>query len=271
MRKAAAVVATTVLVLSIVAAPPALALPAGDAPAACEAECALQRLRALLAPVQPAVELAAPALGELGSSVTGLHAAMAGGSVVELADAAGAVLHEIDALGDGLLALLRGAGVDVSALEAALGQLHDLAEAQLAPAGAPSPAPNAPGAAGAPATSTSASGSTSFGGVLSAAGVSSPDAATSPAIPDVPVGRLLELGPLALPRFDARPATSADELAAGAAVAELVRPAVAAAAAVPSAPDGTRATAVVMALSVLLLAAGPLLDQVRKARVAIRV
>ncbi len=270
MRKPAAVLAATLLLVSVVASPPATAQPVVDAPPTCDTECVIAQVRSLLGPLQPIVDLAGPVLGELGASLTTLNAALAGAPQLDVADAAGALLDEIHELGGDVLALLQGAGIDVGALDAALTQLHDLAEAQVAPGGASSPGPATPGAPGAPATSASASGPTGFGGVLSTAGASSPDA-SSPAIPDVPVGGVLELGPLALPTFDAVPAASATELAAGAAVADLVRPAAAAAAAIPEVPDGTRARAVVRAVCVQLRAAGLVLDQLRTARLPIRI
>jgi len=160
----------------------------------------------------------------------------------------------------------------VSTLESALTQLQDLAEASLTPAGAPAPASATSEASGASATSASASGPTGFGGVLSTTAAPSPGGNTSAAVPDVPVGGTLELGPLALPTysFTGAPATSAGALATEAAVKELVLPAVEAAASTPQRPDNTSATAAVMAISVLMLAASLLLDQLRKARIPIR-
>jgi hypothetical protein len=63
---------------------------------------------------------------------------------------------------------------------------------------------------------------------------------------------------------------SADELAAEVIADDVVAPAVAKAL-VPELPDGSRATAAVLALSTLMLAVGLLLDQLRKARVPLRV
>jgi hypothetical protein len=93
---------------------------------------------------------------------------------------------------------------------------------------------------------------------------------SSPSVPDVPVGSTLELGPLALPSFGlaGTPAVSGDQLATSAAVADdVVLPAARAAAQLP---DDSKATAVVMAFSMLLLAGGLLIDQVRKARLPIQ-
>jgi hypothetical protein len=176
---------------------------------------------------------------------------------------------------DELLGLLRDAGIDVDPLESTLTELQQLAEEQLAPEPAPEPerAPAPPGpSSGGTATSSSASGPTGFDGALSADGASSRGGAAGQSVPVVPVGGALELGPLALPNFSftSKPATSADEVAAEAAIADLVAPAVAAAL-VPEDPDSSRATAVIMALCMLMLASGLLLDQRRKARIPIRI
>jgi hypothetical protein len=94
--------------------------------------------------------------------------------------------------------------------------------------------------------------------------------ASSPRVPDVPVGSTLELGPLSLPSFGlaGTPAVTGNQLATSSAVAnEMVLPAARAAAQLP---DDSKATAVVMAFSMLLLAGGLLIDQVRKARLPIQ-
>lgn len=96
-------------------------------------------------------------------------------------------------------------------------------------------------------------------------GAASPGGMSSPRVPDVPVGSTLQLGSLALPSFDlgATPAVTGKQLAANA--KGRVLPASAA-----SLPHASKTTAVAMALIVLLLAGGLLIDQVRKARMPIR-
>lgn len=164
-----------------------------------------------------------------------------------------------------------GCAVVVDPLESLLTELQDTAGVQPEPAPAPStePAPESAGptptdpASGGTATSSSASGPTSFAAAATPAG--------SPTVPGVPVGGTLELGPLGLPRysFSAAPAMSAEDLAAAADASDRMGRAVSAAV-TPERPDGSRATAVAMAFSMLMLACGLLLDQVRKARVPIR-
>jgi len=83
-------------------------------------------------------------------------------------------------------------------------------------------------------------------------------------VPAVPVGSTLELGPLALPRFSGPSAAPAAAQPAIDAVAErLILPAARAAA---SLPEHSRTTAVAVAVGTLLLAAGLLVDQARRAR-----
>jgi hypothetical protein len=165
-----------------------------------------------------------------------------------------------------LVDLLRDAGVGLDPLEGALAELDQLVAPAPSPAPADAPAGSSPGGT---ASSSSASGPTGFGGNLSAAEGSSRGGASGPSIPSVQVGGPLELGPLALPSFTPRSAPSAHELAREVAVAKLVGPAVAAGLA-PEDPDSSRATAVVLALCMLMLAAGLLLDQRHKARLPIR-
>jgi hypothetical protein len=220
-----------------------------------------------------------PALGPLGQSAGNLTAILEAGPDLPpaaVAEAAGAVLRDLHALTDPVLDLLQGTGVGVGPLETALAELQALAIAPLAPAGGASAgaqsagAPTAAAIPGAPATSTSASGVTGFDGALSAGSAMGP--VRSAEIPDVPVGSTLELGPLALPSFGltTTPAASADELAAEAVADDVVAPTVARALS-PELPDGSRATAGVLAMSTLMLAAGLLLDQRRKARQPLRV
>lgn len=129
--------------------------------------------------------------------------------------------------------------------------------------------PAAPPASGSTAQATSSGSPTAAGvGALPTAsdGAALPRGASSPAVPDVPMGATLELGPLALPQLGlgGTPAVTASELAASDTVADdVVLPAARAAAELP---DRSRATAVAMAAGLLLLAAGLLVDQLRKAR-----
>lgn len=137
------------------------------------------------------------------------------------------------------------------------------------------PAPSGEGSAPAPAPAAQPSAQATSPGSPTAADLGAEPAASynaslsrssSPAVPDLPLGSTLELSPLALPSFGlgGTPAVSAAELAAtDGVVDDVVLPAARAAAELP---DGSKATAVVIALSMVLLAAGLLLDQHRKAR-----
>jgi hypothetical protein len=163
--------------------------------------------------------------------------------------------------------------------------------AEVIPAPAPTPAP-APQPSPAPTASGSSSGSSgssgSFGGTTTATSSSSPSgfigpvSTTRPAgpkvgspvnrfgVPSVPMGSSLSLSPLgplsSAPSF-ASPSTGADlstPALASEPVIETVRAAV-------SSPDESKATAVALALSVLALAAGLLIDRARKARLPIKI
>ncbi|HEX4869082.1 MAG TPA: hypothetical protein VFV32_15825 [Acidimicrobiales bacterium] len=160
--------------------------------------------------------------------------------------------------------------------------------AEVIPAPAPTPAP-APQPSPAPPASGSSSGSSgSFGGTTTATSSSSPSgfigpvSTTRPAgpkvgspvnrfgVPSVPMGSSLSLSPLgplsSAPSF-ASPSTGADlstPALASEPVIETVRAAV-------SSPDESKATAVALALSVLALAAGLLIDRARKARLPIKI
>lgn len=281
MRKTAAAIATAVLVTTTLTPSPAGAQTPEEAisqiscgtvgPPLCDA---VDQVLALLAPLQPLLELAGPALGDLGAAANQLTALLEAGPDLppkEVAAAAASLLHEIDGLTGGLLDLLRGAGVDVSPLRDALGQVRELVLAPLAPAAGPAaaPSPAAGAAAGPTQTSASTSAPTGFGSPLSSGAP-----VNSPAVPDVPAGSTLQLGPLTLPpfSFSTTPAVTAEELVAEQAVTELIAPAVAAAAAAPAEDDGSgRATAIVLAMSLLMLAVGLLLDQAHKVRQPVRV
>lgn len=135
--------------------------------------------------------------------------------------------------------------------------------------GGPAPSPASPPAAQSDAQATS-SGSATSADLGSHPRVSSgaplPRGGGSAGVPGVPAGSSLLLTPLAMPSFGmvTTPAVTASELAASDTVAkEVVLPAAQAAAELP---DDSKTTAVVMAFSMLLLAGGLLLDQVRKTR-----
>jgi len=153
----------------------------------------------------------------------------------------------------------------------------DAAAEPAAPAPAPAaPAPDAdassgsataPSSSDAPAAATSATAPApaSLGG-----GLATPSSAASTGrgwggrVPEVPVGSTLELGPLALPRFSGPATTPSASASSSDAVAErLVLPAARAASALPT---QSRSMAVAVALGALLLAAGLLVDQARRAR-----
>lgn len=158
----------------------------------------------------------------------------------------------------------------VEAVTAPVEQVATAVVGEPAPPAAPDDgSPTAPPASGSTAQATS-SGSPTSAGVgsqpASSDGAALPRGASSPAVPDVPMGATLELGPLALPQLGlgGTPAVTAVELAASDNVADdLILPAARAAA---DLPDRSRTTAVAMAVGLLLLAGGLLVDQLRKAR-----
>jgi hypothetical protein len=128
-----------------------------------------------------------------------------------------------------------------------------------------------PSASDARATSSGSATSADLGREPAfSAGYSLPTSTRSTRVPDVPMGSALQLAPLALPTFGsaALPAVGSAAASTEAATGEAALPAAQAAAA--SLPDDSKTTAAVLAFSVLLLAAGLLLDQVRKARQPIR-
>lgn len=158
-------------------------------------------------------------------------------------------------------------------VEAVAAPVEEVADAVVGDS-APPASPDSGGSPAAPpsgsTTQATSSGSPTSAGVGSQPAASDaaalPRGASSPAVPDVPMGATLELGPLALPQLGlgGTPAVTATELAASDSVAdELVLPAARAAA---DLPDRSRTTAVAMAVGLLLLAAGLLVDQLRKAR-----
>jgi hypothetical protein len=275
MRKTAAAIATAVLAATTLTPSSAGAQTPEEAlsqvscgtvgPPLCDP---VDQVLTLLAPLQPLLEVAGPALGELGAAANQLTALLEAGPDLppkEVADAAASLLDQLDLLTGGLLDLLRGAGLDVAPLHGALSQLRELALTPLAPArgATPAPAASAGPAAGPTQTSASASAPTSF-----SSPVSSGAPLNSPAVPDVPLGSTLQLGPLTLPpfSFSTTPAVTAEELVAEQAATELIAPAVAAAVAPGDDDSSGRATAIVLAMSLLMLAVGLLLDQAHKVR-----
>jgi hypothetical protein len=158
-----------------------------------------------------------------------------------------------------------------------------LAPSEPAPAPEPLPVPgttssspeggSAPAPAPAPAPSNDTYATST--GSPTAADLGAAPASTRPAasaqggsrarVPSVPSGATLELSPLGLPTFsfNGTEAASADAAAAEVATETVVLPAAAAAAAMP---DDSKTTAVAFAVSMLLLAGGLLVDQLRKAR-----
>jgi hypothetical protein len=294
-RTAATALATAVFATSTLAAP-TLAAAAPDEPVpqiACgtvgPALCdAITQVTALLAPLQPLLDLSGPLLGELGTAASGLTALLQSGPDIPpkaLLDATGALLRTVRSVTGPVLDLLRGAGIAVGPLESALTQLQDLAAAQLAPPATAAPTTTAPAAApqpsaanNAPARSAGSSSATTFGGSAASTSGGSSRGLIGPAVPSAPAGGTLELAPLGVPAFvldDAPPASrsgagaAGEEQASAAVDTELVAPA-ATTTVIPEPADGSRATAVVVALSALLLAVGLLLDQVRKARLPIQ-
>ncbi len=172
-----------------------------------------------------------------------------------LADPACALVEQIESI----LAPVEGVADQLAPLAPVL---DPVAPAPGDDAAAPTPAPQP----SAQATSSSTPTTADLGAEPAASYSASLPRSSSAAIPDLPVGSTLELSPLALPSFGlgGTPAVSAAEIAAADGVVDdVVLPAARAAAELP---DGSKATAVVIAFSTLLLAAGLLIDQHRKAR-----
>jgi hypothetical protein len=169
----------------------------------------------------------------------------------------------------------------VEQVDGVLAPVEQTAGEVLAPVApiAPAPAPADGGAVPTPAPTSSDTHATSSSAPTNADLGSAPAStwtATSPSgtrssrVPDVPMGSTLELGPLALPSFGlaGTPAVTADQLASIATTTD--GGTLSAAKAAAELPDDSKATGVVMALSVLLLAAGLLIDQARKARLPLQ-
>lgn len=239
----------------------------------------VRQVSALLSPLGPVLDLAGPALGDLGRSVDVLTAILEGGPDLpaqDLAEAAGAVLVELDKLTGPVLDLLKGAGVDPGLLESGLTQLQALALDAVEQAAPSEPVPAEPAPSHAPSrpstTAASASGPASFG--TDTGPISGSSVAPGPArdLPEVPVGSTLSLAPLSLPDFRFEAPAAATDLALPDPITDaadhLIQPA---AGVIDAAGEDGKALAVVMAVSTLLLAAGLLLDQQRRARVPLRV
>lgn len=148
-------------------------------------------------------------------------------------------------------------------------------EPEPAPAPAPAPAPSSPPASS-PASrgTTTATSSSAPSGFIGPVSTTHPAATASPSrfgVPSVPMGSSLSLSPLG-------PLTSAPSFASPAsgtdlpvpALDDVSEPVIETVRAATSSPDESKATAVVLALSVLALAAGLLIDQARKARLPIQ-
>lgn len=158
----------------------------------------------------------------------------------------------------------------VEEVNSALGLVADVTAEVLAAVSSDDPdAPQDAPASSSDTQATSASGPTAAdlgSAPAQPSGAASSGGVSSPRVPGVPEGSTLQLGSLALPSFDlgGTPAVTGKQLAANS--KGRVLPASAAA----SLPHASKTTAVAMALIVLLLAGGLLIDQVRKARVPIR-
>jgi hypothetical protein len=133
-----------------------------------------------------------------------------------------------------------------------------------APKPAPAPAPTkATGTATTPAVASNTRAATGFEASRSFGSTSS--RSTSAAVPNVPAGSTLDLTPLGLPRIELTTPrlTSGAEAYDDPAAEQLMVPA--ASTAVTDLPGDSRATVVILAISTLVLAAGLLLDQLRRA------
>lgn len=296
MRRIVAAVVTAVLI-TVTTAGPATAAP--EQVPGYEISCStladpicpvIEQLKTLLAPLEQVLAVAAPLLGGMGDRLTLLTTLLERSPsipAVELKAAASQVLGSLSILTDPLVALLSGLGLPPGPLTGALTQLEELARQGIetftrqigaagspTPAPAPAPAPAPSPAPGSPRASATSSGSPAPAQLGAPTPLPSSSGNRSVTFPGIRAGSTLQLSPLGLPRLSApTPVVEMAELAtesattaaAKAASDRLVLPAMQAAA-VPQPTGESRATAAALAIGALLLAAGLMIDQTRKAR-----
>lgn len=284
-RPAAALAATSVLAVTSLFGPALGAAPAPadakvsctQAPAATAAACDLMgQLRSQLGILKPVLDLAGPALADLGAGTQALSRLLGSDAAVpaaELRTQALAVSALLDTIPEPLRGIVGGGplGDLTDTLDALAAELAVLLEPVVGPVTAPpaptttAPAP-APPAAAPVARSTSATEPSGFGGDLS--GPISVGQTTS-AIPDVPVGSTLYLGSLAVPEFDLVETAPVDLPAQRAAVAiadEVAERAQLASDTLAAVPDGGSASLAAVAAMSALLVAGAGAAQLRQRR-----
>jgi len=267
MRRSAAALAAAVLTTLVLSGPMAASVQSAPAPAitcgaaATSTECQLlDQLAAQLAPLQPILVLAGPAMAQVIPGVTGLAALsdQAGGvPVAQVTTQVQALLDQLDVLPAPVRGLLSAAKLDglITTLEALLAEVTaPIAGVEAEQGAKPTPAKTGGSApAPAPRSSATSTGAPTLGGSLSAPssglGASTAD---SPAIPDVPVGDSLTFAPLALPSFGFDTEFVAPEAAAPAAEDAPLLLEQAAADALPDGGAGTQ-VGVVVVLSLLLI------------------
>jgi hypothetical protein len=273
MRKTAAALAVATLGLAAAGGPAHADVAAPVPPIVCGAAgppvCdVLEDLEAMLAPIQPVLDLAGPLLGDLGADVQalsslsqaqGLSPAAALGSATALQDA-------LDALPKPARDLL-GATV-LQPLDAALDQLTAALAPLLEPVvGAPAAREGSKPTVmpSSPTTTTTPPARTAVPQDLGGAPLTTAGSTTSD-LPEVPNGDVLDLGPLAVPEFelDAGSLGAADALAAPVTREQAVL-ATAVESSDPIGANGTSTGLVVVTFS-LLLAAGAAVAQWWQAR-----
>lgn len=227
-RPAAALAATSVLAVTSLLGPSIGAAPApadatvscADARASTATACALMgQLGDQLGILAPVLDLAGPTLADLGAGTRSLAALLGADGAVpagELRTSALAVSGLLDTIPEPLRGIVGGGplGDLATTLDALVAELDVLLQPVVGPITSP-PTPahaeaSGPAAAPAPspeARSTSSAAPTGFGGSLSG---SVTVGGTASSIPDVPVGGTLDLGSLAVPEFDLRPADPID-------------------------------------------------------------
>jgi hypothetical protein len=217
MRRSAAALAAAVLTTLVLSGPLAASVQSAPAPTitcgagATSTECKLlDQLAAQLAPLQPVLVLAGPAMAQVIPGAAGLAALsdQAGGvPVAQVTTQVQALLDQLDVLPAPVRNLLSAAKLDglITTLESLLAEVTaPIAGAEAEQGAKPTPAKTGGSTAPAPAPRSTAtsSGAPTLGGSLSAPESSlGASTAESPAIPDVPVGDSLTFAPLALPSF----------------------------------------------------------------------
>jgi hypothetical protein len=268
MRRAAAALATAVLVAVVLTGPMASLGHAEPSPsitcpgAAASPECQLlDQLAAQLAPLQPVLALAGPVTAQLAPALQGLagRADQPGGVPASLAsNQAQALLDQLSVLPAPVRDLLSAPqlGGVLTTLEDLVAELAEPVVGGPSAADASTPTPAATGGSTSGPSGPSSSDMPPLGGSVSAsAGAGATPATSSSAMPDVPVGDSLTFAPLALPDFGFSPTVGLESSAPSPELVDEVQHAVNAAAIDLANPSHGVNVGVVLAASLLLLGA----------------